>query len=405
MPHSAKQYFEDPNSPIGSQIGNDLSADPNLRIASISQIVVETDDETNAFRPAVVVVFRDKDDPEVVVNPATPVALPFTQVTEHSLASDLHTDVTLAELSAKITDAVLAASAAALTSGRVPYVTAGGLLLDDATFSYASGTGTLNSARLSCVMSTTTGTAVTGSASASGATDSGYGGNFLTAGGAGRAVFLQCSKTGAYSPVLVYGENSADTGYGLRLSAYQNYLSGSLGIGVAIPTEALHIEDLTNAIGALIKSNDDAYMIIHAGADGSSANAYALWQQNGGSTNYCLGFSDTAGLTPCGGSCTDALAWAFQVIGTSSDHVQLGANNVIYITIRNGGNIGIHTNNPQAVLDIRGDIRVDVTTAALGGGASATLGTIGGSGPATAGQNQWARITISGSNYWIPVWQ
>lgn len=41
---------------------------------------------------------------------------------------------------------------------------------------------------------------------------------------------------------------------------------------------------------------------------------------------------------------------------------------------------------------------------ALGGGASATLGTIGGSGPATAAQNQWLQIDIGGTSYWLPVW-
>lgn len=49
-------------------------------------------------------------------------------------------------------------------------------------------------------------------------------------------------------------------------------------------------------------------------------------------------------------------------------------------------------------------LRVD-DGAALGGGATPTLGTIGGSGPATAGQNSWLRVNISGTDHWIPVWQ
>ena len=53
---------------------------------------------------------------------------------------------------------------------------------------------------------------------------------------------------------------------------------------------------------------------------------------------------------------------------------------------------------------IHGEIRADVTTDALGGGAAATLGTIGGTGPTVAGQNLWARININGTPYWIPVW-
>lgn len=41
---------------------------------------------------------------------------------------------------------------------------------------------------------------------------------------------------------------------------------------------------------------------------------------------------------------------------------------------------------------------------ALGGGATATLGTIGGSGPTAAAQAQWLEIEISGVSHWIPVW-
>jgi len=250
----------------------------------------------------------------------------------------------------------------------------------------------------------TTGIGVSGYASDTGAASSGYGGHFIAAGGAGRGIFIQSTKAGAVTNYGAYIDVQGDTGYGIYSIANRNYFSGMVGIGTANPTYNFEILDTAGPVNTLIQSNGNAYHVIHAGADGSSANAYQLWQQNGGSTNFCVGFSSAANLTPCGSACTDALAWAFQVVGTSSDHVQLGAGAAIYITIRNGGNIGVHTNNPQAVLDIRGDIRADVTTAALGGGAAATLGTIGGSGPTVAGQNQWAKINISGTDYWLPVW-
>ena len=41
---------------------------------------------------------------------------------------------------------------------------------------------------------------------------------------------------------------------------------------------------------------------------------------------------------------------------------------------------------------------------ALGGGASATLGTIGGSGPTVAAQNEWVQIEVNGNTRWIPAW-
>jgi hypothetical protein len=50
-------------------------------------------------------------------------------------------------------------------------------------------------------------------------------------------------------------------------------------------------------------------------------------------------------------------------------------------------------------------LNIGYATKALGGGATATLGTIGGSGPATATQNSWLKILINGAAYFIPVWQ
>ncbi len=41
---------------------------------------------------------------------------------------------------------------------------------------------------------------------------------------------------------------------------------------------------------------------------------------------------------------------------------------------------------------------------ALGGGATATLGTIGGSGPTAAGQNSWIKVKVGTTAVWIPAW-
>lgn len=66
-----------------------------------------------------------------------------------------------------------------------------------------------------------------------------------------------------------------------------------------------------------------------------------------------------------------------------------------------GVNAALWCENGDAVFDGRVDINNGV---ALGGGASATLGTIGGSGPTTAAQAQWVEIDIGGVPHWIPVW-
>lgn len=52
---------------------------------------------------------------------------------------------------------------------------------------------------------------------------------------------------------------------------------------------------------------------------------------------------------------------------------------------------------------VSGQVRFQ-TAQALGGGASATLGTIGGSGPTAAAQNEWIRIDSQNGTRFVPAW-
>ena len=66
-------------------------------------------------------------------------------------------------------------------------------------------------------------------------------------------------------------------------------------------------------------------------------------------------------------------------------------------------NYAIHQSNTGGVTRLDG--RLDINRGiALGGGATATLGTIGGSGPTAAAQAQWVEIDIGGTAHWIAVW-
>ena len=101
--------------------------------------------------------------------------------------------------------------------------------------------------------------------------------------------------------------------------------------------------------------------------------------------------------------------------GSSSANRQLyivhtaGTNRVLTIT---GGASGSGT---HAVLNVTGgdlqlssgtaDIRWGKAAVALGGGATATMGTIGGSGPAASAQVGWLRvITSTGAVGFLPYW-
>ena len=68
----------------------------------------------------------------------------------------------------------------------------------------------------------------------------------------------------------------------------------------------------------------------------------------------------------------------------------------------------VESNASNRVLLDGGGVGVQLGLAliALGGGASATLGTIGGSGPATAAQNTWMKFFDSaGNGFWVPAWK
>lgn len=70
-----------------------------------------------------------------------------------------------------------------------------------------------------------------------------------------------------------------------------------------------------------------------------------------------------------------------------------------------GGTLNYAFRQSNASARARFDGRLDINRGvALGGGATATLGTIGGSGPTAAAQAQWLEIDINGTPHWIPVW-
>ena len=73
-------------------------------------------------------------------------------------------------------------------------------------------------------------------------------------------------------------------------------------------------------------------------------------------------------------------------------------------TNQNGGMINFKGGGSTGS-GVAGTTNFECPSPALGGGATATLGTIGGSGPGTAAQNQWLEIEIDGVRHWIPVWQ
>jgi hypothetical protein len=84
-----------------------------------------------------------------------------------------------------------------------------------------------------------------------------------------------------------------------------------------------------------------------------------------------------------------------------------GANGA-QITFGAGQDVSIYYDGTDFVIDPdlvgTGVVNLNYAAIALGGGATATLGTIGGSGPATAAQNEWLKVKVNGNVRYIPLW-
>ena len=115
----------------------------------------------------------------------------------------------------------------------------------------------------------------------------------------------------------------------------------------------------------------------------------AGWTVNAPSITLGTGTVTTAGVLNVGGNVNQGSVNRFGIRVLSNPSGGSGVNAALWITAGRSQFDGI--------VDINNGI-------ALGGGATATLGTIGGSGPTAAAQAQWVQIEVNGVNHWIPAW-
>lgn len=90
-----------------------------------------------------------------------------------------------------------------------------------------------------------------------------------------------------------------------------------------------------------------------------------------------------------------------------SGNLTAGAELITPLVTRDSADLTVSTTTSgNIVLTPAGDIKWGKALVALGGGATATLGTIGATGPAAAAQNTWMRVLDStGAAFWVPAWK
>jgi hypothetical protein len=140
---------------------------------------------------------------------------------------------------------------------------------------------------------------------------------------------------------------------------------------------------------------------------GSTFAGQGVWRQG----NNVGGFARNAGNT------NDIRIW----LVNSSDDLFIGGTTVLantnldagtgVINLRIGGAIQAVVRSGEVELQSNVNLQllgvgtIDFAhNIALGGGATATMGTIGGSGPTAAAQSKWIQVMVDSVNHWIPAW-
>lgn len=156
---------------------------------------------------------------------------------------------------------------------------------------------------------------------------------------------------------------------------------------------------MRHTVADILLEEDSNYGIICAG--NYTAGAIRI------NSDQFLAWSTNGAIKARYNSTTSAIEW--QNGSTVRASINLSASPFIQCaTFRNSSaDVTLSTvTSGNVVLSPAGDIRWNKPLVALGGGATATLGTIGGSGPTTAAQNSWLRVLDStGAACWIPVWK
>ena len=122
--------------------------------------------------------------------------------------------------------------------------------------------------------------------------------------------------------------------------------TGNLGIGTTSPDTQLHI-----------KSAGDVSLKLEADTDNTNESHNPLMQfiQDGGLISANVGFNGNTNT-----DFTNAIDNAFYIENTSSaagfGAIQFASNNEAKLTILSGGNVGIGTSNPEALLDVSSNV-------------------------------------------------
>ncbi|MDT7602770.1 MAG: trimeric autotransporter adhesin, partial [Acidobacteriota bacterium] len=187
-------------------------------------------------------------------------------------------------------------------------------------------------------------------------------GGVLAASVVGGTVVPAATGAGTANQLAKWADNAGTLG-----NSNVTESNGNIGIGIANPTQRLHV--VTSSSGSNPLSSDRVAGFVN---DGDPANHAIL--------AVIAGSNGVAGID-LGDTQNQNQSYIRYNNGTLGEKLRLGVNNTDMLTIQSGGNVGIGTINPAQRLEVMGNLKLSgagnalifpdgtsMTTAAAGGG-------------------------------------